>query len=117
MFWNYRQNNSGGSFSFDKKQGISVNVVIEADSADDADRRAESIGIYFDDDCSIDCECCGQRWDRAYGIGDGVPCIYNDPIVDGKIQKTALSIKWMKEKDPEGFIHYKDGTVVPIDYE
>jgi hypothetical protein len=116
MFWNYRQNNSGGSFSFDKDRGISVNVIVEANSPDDADRRAESIGIYFDDDYSIDCECCGTRWHRAYGEGDVLPSVYNEPVIGGKVRFTEYSYKWM-EKNPEGFIHYKDGTVVPFDYE
>ena len=47
MFYHYSQNNSGGSFDFDQEEGITHHVVIEAESAYLADRRAESIGLYF----------------------------------------------------------------------
>lgn len=41
MFYHYSQNNSGGSFHFDKAAGITVHVVVEADSAQEADTIAE----------------------------------------------------------------------------
>lgn len=44
MFYHYSQNNSGGIFDFDRENGITHHVVIEAESASLADRRAESIG-------------------------------------------------------------------------
>lgn len=46
MFYTYRQNNSGGSFKITKK--IKHFVIIEADSAKEANKKAEHIGIYFD---------------------------------------------------------------------
>ena len=33
MFYDYRQNNSDGGFDVDKKAGISVSVIVEADDA------------------------------------------------------------------------------------
>ena len=60
MFFTYCQNNSGGVF--DQNETVDVYTIVEADSADEADRRAEAIGIYFDGcEKDIDCECCGDR--------------------------------------------------------
>lgn len=46
MFYTYNQNNSGGFFKITKK--IKHYVIIEADSAKEANKKAEHIGIYFD---------------------------------------------------------------------
>jgi len=59
MFFQYNQNNSGGGFIVNDR--VAHNVFIEADSPKDADERAQEIGIYFDDDYEVDCECCGTR--------------------------------------------------------
>jgi hypothetical protein len=93
----YRQNNSGGSFDIEPSSGIATRVWIEALDADDADRRAERVGIYFDG-CNDgrDCSCCGDRWDRSYGEGvssieiDGYTFDWHDTIYvhrfDGTIE-------------------------------
>lgn len=62
-FFCYRQNNSGGSFVVD--DNVTVNVYIQANSMDEANNIAESIGIYFNG-CEMgrDCSCCGDRWYR-----------------------------------------------------
>lgn len=58
MFYPFKQNNSGGYFN-----EPAICVIIEADSADEANMKAEEEGIYFDG-CydRIDCPCCGDRW-------------------------------------------------------
>ena len=115
-FFDYRQNNSGGNFTEDHRRGISVNVIVEADSAKDADDRAQGIGLYFDG-CSSgrDCSCCGDRWYSQSGWGssgeegDEVPSIYGEPIVIGGLHiEKGMSIKWAD--GPEGYVHYLDGT-------
>lgn len=63
MWYEYDQNNSGGSFQLNDNLG--VKVWIEARNADEANGYAQSIGIYFDEDYSIDCECCGTRWSEV----------------------------------------------------
>ena len=61
MFYEYNQNNSGGSFDVDKE--VCHRVYIEADNKDDAYFIAQSKGIYFDGVSSgRDCGCCGDRW-------------------------------------------------------
>lgn len=63
MFYTFNQNNSGGGFDFDAKRGISRYVIISADSTEDAIKRAEKIGLYFNGvESGDDCECCGDRW-------------------------------------------------------
>ena len=60
-FYEYDQNNSGGRF-----RGPAYKVYIEAPSAKVADSIAESQGLYFDGcERGEDCDCCGDRWDRA----------------------------------------------------
>ena len=101
MFYRYDQNNSGGGFTVD--EDVTYNVIIEADSADEADRKAEDIGIYFDDDFEYDCECCGTRWSYAWGEGDETPMIYGTPVEE-------YEEMWVKDGEPWAHVYYKDGT-------
>jgi len=107
-FWTYRQNNSGGSFDFDHDKGISVNVIVQATDAEDANHRAERIGLYFDGDG--DCECCGSRWYETWtdDPGDDVPSIYGVPVHD------APPSGWSGD-DPDAYIHYIDGRVEAVE--
>lgn len=60
-FFKFYQNKSGGCFDQDDK--LCHIVVIEAETYEEAEKKALEIGIYFngvEDD--IDCECCGDRW-------------------------------------------------------
>jgi hypothetical protein len=62
MFFPFYQNNSGGVFD----KNLPINLIIEAEHADEANSRAESLGIYFDGvKTGRDCECCGSRWWRT----------------------------------------------------
>jgi hypothetical protein len=76
-YFHFSQNNPGGSFVIDET--VAHHVIIQAHSAREANQRATDIGIYFDG-CSTgqDCNCCGDRWSRAYGEGDETPLIYGD---------------------------------------
>lgn len=73
-WWEYSQNNSGGSF--DPDGGMST--WIWAHSAKQADDIAEQNGIYFDG-CQegLDCPCCGDRWYSARG---GKPDMDDVPV-------------------------------------
>jgi hypothetical protein len=76
MFYNYRQNNSGGYWIGPK------NVIVEADSSEEADEIAQQNGVYFDGISSgNDCSCCGDRWSRAWDDGDEKPEIYGENAV------------------------------------
>lgn len=113
MFYTFRQNNSGGVFDYDEERGISVYVIVEADSADDAVDRAEGIGLYFDG--GGDCECCGPRWSDFLwdGAGDEEPSLFGEPVdlsEDAKLSG-AWNMKWI-EDGYETFVHYQDGRIV-----
>ena len=106
MFYHYSQNNSGGSFDFDREKGITHYVVIEAENASLADRRAKSIGLYFDGEG--DCPCCGDRWREAYGKGAEEPSVYARPL--GVFVNKDNWRGWMKE-GYETVVHFADGTM------
>lgn len=42
-----------------------LNLVVEAESAEMANIKAERAGAYFDPIFVRDCECCGERWREA----------------------------------------------------
>lgn len=62
FFYHFHQNNSGGFLA-----EPACEVFIEADTAEEANAIGLENGIYFDG-CSknIDCNCCGDRWYRAF---------------------------------------------------
>ena len=63
----FHQNNSGGVFVIDDK--LCPRVYIKAVSAEEANKKAEEIGIYFNGVINdIDCPCCGDRW---YPVSEG----------------------------------------------
>ncbi len=106
MYYDYRQNNSGGSFDIDDR--VTVNVIIEANSAEEADAMAETKGLYFDGcDDGPDCSCCGDRWYRAWdGDGKAVPEIYSQPaaaFVSGN------EFSWAGVGKPAVHIYHLDG--------
>ena len=70
MFYTFSQNNSGGSFDIDHM--LAHFVIIEADTAEEANTIAESVGIYFNGcDEGMDCDCCGDRWYSQWDDKDG----------------------------------------------
>lgn len=112
-FYTFNQNNSGGSFHYDNQTGISHYVVVEADTEDEAIDRAESIGLYFDGDG--DCECCGSRWSTYIDPFDEPGAYESGEFVlgsKGVFEYTETEWGWMDEF--EGFVHYKDGNIVPV---
>jgi hypothetical protein len=104
-FYEYRQNNTGGSFDVDHMAGISASVVVEANNSGSADERAANLGLYFDGcDDNQDCACCGDRWYRAYGDGDQVASHYGEPV-----ESADMDYRWIKD-GPELWVHYADGS-------
>jgi len=61
-FFLYNQTASGGSFIGE----MGYVLYVEAANEDEADVRAQSVGVYFDG-CrnGVDCPCCGDRWTPA----------------------------------------------------
>lgn len=102
MFFHFHQNNSGGSFDYDEEAGITAHVIVEADSSDDANRRAKEIGIYFHG--IGDCPCCGDRWYEQWYDDDGT----ENPQVYGKHPDDEDILRWM-EKGRNVVVHFKSG--------
>ena len=68
-FYEYSQNNTGGSFATD--DNLCHRLFIEANSSDEADSIAEGLGCYWNGvDEGSDCPCCGDRWYGAYSAID-----------------------------------------------
>jgi hypothetical protein len=107
-FYNFNQNNSGGKFHIDVGQGITLEVIVEANDAREANQLAERVGIYFDG-CNNerDCGCCGDRWYQVYDDqGTARPDYYGTP----------LTVEWENDRAFSGdapgvIVHYKDGRM------
>lgn len=103
LFYHYSQKNSFGTFDKNAEDGIGTDVIIEAYSAQDANKRAKKIGIYFNGvNKGIDCPCCGDRWYKAY---DGEGTI--SPTINGN----ALDEIKRRDYRKEAYIHYIDGRI------
>lgn len=99
-FFEFNQNNSGGSFDIDDAAGIGPHVWIEADNSGHANERAESIGIYFDGvEHGTDCDCCGDRW-------------YETWSQDGSAVEINHQYDWMWHDTI--YVHRLDGTIERI---
>jgi hypothetical protein len=108
----YNQNNSGGSFTIYPEQGIGETVWVQARNPEEADQRAQGIGLYFDgcdsgQDCDCcdsgqDCDCCGDRWSaqNTYWKGD-----------DGETTEPYIWAQWRKEAV---YAHRYDGTFYQV---
>lgn len=110
-FYEFNQNNSGGSFDVDDK--VCHRVVVEADDPNEANHIAEDIGIYFDGcDNGMDCHCYGDRWYPADDYdGDTFPKEYGDVTyntIEEYYQMICNKHGWTK---PDARIYYKTGEI------
>lgn len=94
MFYTFYQNCSGGVFDENFETGIAECVIIEAEKADDANSKAEAIGIYFGGvACGLDCECCGDRWYPASECdGRESPIVYSEPAKSWKYGSVCIHL-------------------------
>lgn len=70
MWYRYSQNNSHGRWELDTGKV----VWIEADTPEEADAVAKTLGIYFNGvGRGIDCYCCGDRWTSQADYTDAFP--------------------------------------------
>jgi len=111
-FFDFRQNNSGGSFISDHVRGISLTVVVEAADYREANERAEMIGLYFDG--AGDCSCCGNRWSEQWAgeDGDPVPSIYGVPLEEALPKRLGFAVDDIGgEEKPTVYVHFLSGAV------
>jgi hypothetical protein len=102
MFYTFRQNNSFGVFV--KNNDIKEFVIIEANSAREANFIAEQYGIYFYGcNAGRDCTCCGDRWYEVdESDADEFPSAYGQPIEEFFNDSLMCSYDCV--------IYYKDGS-------
>ena len=113
MKWfEFTQNNSGGRFIVDDK--VCHRLLIEAESFNDAVKKAEELGCYWDGVAKgIDCPCCGDRWvtwdeepiDLEFYKTEGCNTI------EEYAQYLANNYAWTT---PDIRIYYNDGVVKEI---
>ena len=109
MFYTFEQNNSGGRYHYSQDR-LTRTVVVEANSAAEANDRFCGLGGYFNGVSEdMDCSCCGDRW-FACDESDGaeVPSIYGIPLMDFKD-----TWDWM-DGEPSVYVHMLDGRVFPL---
>lgn len=103
QWYNFRQNNSGGSFD-----SPAINVLVQAPSGGLANALAETVGVYFDGcESGRDCPCCGDRWSSLWDDDTGTehPTIYGESIPEHLIESRA----WETPGIPEVMLVYADG--------
>jgi hypothetical protein len=111
-WFEWSQNNSGGSFVVDKK--LCHRLFIEAEDEHAAEQKAFELGVYYDG-CAdgIDCNCCGDRWYSPDELT--FPLKYSDDItfitVEEYAQHLADKYGWTT---PDARLFYANGTVKDI---
>lgn len=113
QWYEFNQNNSGGSFVVDDR--LCHRVFIEADSVEAATDKALSLGVYFDGARDgRDCPCCGDRWSEPYR-GITFPYRYSDELtftsVRAYAQYLADTYGWT---DPDARLYYATGHVSAV---
>lgn len=101
-FYTFTQNNSGGHFDFDKKNGVSEYIIIEAPSAVDANKKFDLILSSYTETPS--CPCCGERWHDQFEDEEGT----NSPEIYGKHPEYVEGYRSPKGKT--SCVHLIDGT-------
>lgn len=100
----YVQNNSGGHFEVN--DNVCRQVYIEASSINDAEAKAEALGIYYDGcEKGLDCPCCGDRW---YGADE---LKSSTKELEELVQELADKYGWTV---PDARLFYADGMVKEI---
>jgi hypothetical protein len=122
-FWyEFRQNNSGGHFDID--DDVAPRVLIQAATPSEANARAEQVGIYFDG-CRVgmDCDCCGDRWDKAWdALEDFTVYSWKETGAGGRNTVTYDSVfdyaqavadeGWGGKEKPEVIVYFADGAKI-----
>lgn len=109
-FYEYTQNNSGGSFVTDDK--LCHRLFIEENNSEKANEIAENLGVYFNGcEDGLDCYCCGDRWSQPDEIE--IPYRYGcfslkeakkfSKKYNIKYDKTEFRFMGIKEPNPDDY--------------
>lgn len=104
-FFTFSQNNSGGYFIENQKEGVGGYVIIEAQTAEAAYEKLRIIGDRIDDFWDS-CDCCGERWcyDPELISAD------DEPAICGKNVREASGGLFGEC----AFVHYENGKIEKI---
>jgi len=105
MFYTFDQNNPGGIFVIDDTSA--VHVIIEADSASEANQIAKELGLYFHgSSLGIDCVLGGNRWEELWDgeIGTETPNIFGTEISEYACPWTPRGLTYCR-------VFFKSGEV------
>ena len=143
-FFEFCQNNTGGSFDVD--ENLTHRVLIEAEDYDEAIRFAEGLGMYWNGvENGMDCPCCGDRWykpsdgkefpfkygrmslNEANSIAEscGVEVVKSKDVKSDESRSYDVMfptpesyVQYLANEygwtDPDGYIYYKNGNKVSI---
>lgn len=104
-FYTFRQGNCYGGYESAPEQGIGLNVIIEADSPEAANKKAHELGMFLD----IGCDWC-DRWQSVDKYdGSVVPSTR-----DGTPIWAAIN-HWFNQGLPS-FIHWRNGEFTRVDH-
>lgn len=118
VWFEYRQNNSGGSFQIDND--VSIYVLIQAEDRVSANRKAEEVGIYFNGvSDGRDCDCCGDRWYEPWDELEDFS-VYSWKVngdrlkeydnVNDYAQALANEDTWAKKGKPSVVVYFANGV-------
>lgn len=97
MFYEFKQNNSGGYFEVNNN--VCNRLIIESNNEFEAVEKAEILGVYFDGvENQRDCSCCGDRWYQP-------ELIEMDEIKENGYWLTTKDKKRWKEKYSKYTVH------------
>ena len=98
LFFEYDQNNTGGSFDVDDK--LCHRLIIEAEDNGKADEIAENLGCYWDGvDNGMDCSCCGDRWYSGHELNfEEMNTRWNGYEISQWLKESSMSEKEAVEK-------------------
>lgn len=107
-FYEFRQNNSGGSFDVDDI--LCHIVVIEAESAEQANAIAKDLGIYFNGtEDETDCPCCGDRWSEVDEFdGEDLDSFTSSDVFISKYSRDKISPQFIDRIEPNLYSEYRD---------
>jgi hypothetical protein len=113
-FYEFSQNNTGGSFDVDEH--VCHRLFIEADDVTMATDIAINLGVYFNGVArDMDCPCCGDRWYEQWVDGISFPYKYSDTQIFDDVESYAqyLADDW-GWTSPDARIFYKNGLMKEI---
>lgn len=115
-WYEFNQNNSGGSFHVNSY--VCHRVFIEAETEEAAVEKAEGMGIYFngcEDD--RDCPCCGDRWYRTYDAVEFPIDFGRDGVFEAMEPYVCFLATKYGWTDPDIRLYYADGRVGEVSFE